>query len=77
LLIVADDRAGLEADIAAGRLTCPRCGRGVLGGWGCARRRPVRTLEGAVAAATARALPGGGVRGDARVVAGYVFVAAL
>jgi hypothetical protein len=46
LLIVADDRAGLEADIAAGRLMCPRCGRGVLGGWGCARRRPVRTLEG-------------------------------
>jgi hypothetical protein len=46
LLIVADDRAGLEADIAAGRLGCPRCGRGVLGGWGCARRRPVRTLEG-------------------------------
>ena len=46
LLIVADDRAGLEADIAAGRLTCPRCGRGVLGGWGCARRRPLRTLEG-------------------------------
>ena len=46
LLIVADDRAGLEADIAAGRLVCPRCGRGVLGGWGCARRRPVRTLEG-------------------------------
>jgi hypothetical protein len=46
LLIVADDRAGLEADIVAGRLTCPRCGRGVLGGWGCARRRPVRTLEG-------------------------------
>jgi len=46
LLIVADDRVGLEADIAAGRLVCPRCGRGVLGGWGCARRRPVRTLEG-------------------------------
>lgn len=46
LLIVADDRAGLEADIAAGRLVCPGCGRGVLGGWGCARRRPVRTLEG-------------------------------
>ena len=46
MLIVADDRAGLEADIAAGRLLCPRCGRGVLGGWGCARRRPVRTLEG-------------------------------
>jgi Homeodomain-like domain len=46
LLIVADDRAVLEADLAAGRLVCPRCGRGVLGGWGCARRRAVRTLEG-------------------------------
>ena len=46
MLIVADDRVGLEADIDAGRLVCPRCGRGVLGGWGCARRRPVRTLEG-------------------------------
>jgi Homeodomain-like domain len=46
LLIVADDRVGLEADIAAGRLVCPRCGRGVLGGWGRARRRPVRTLAG-------------------------------
>ena len=46
MLIVADDRAGLEADIAAGRLVCPRCGRGVLGGWGCARRRPLRTVEG-------------------------------
>jgi hypothetical protein len=46
LLIVADDRAGLEADIAAGRLVCPRCGRGVLGGWGCARRRPLRTVDG-------------------------------
>lgn len=46
MLIVADDRAGLEADLAAGRLVCPGCGRGVLGGWGCARRRAVRTLEG-------------------------------
>jgi hypothetical protein len=46
LLIVADDRAGLEADIAAGRLVCPRCGRGVLGGWGCARRRALRTADG-------------------------------
>lgn len=46
MLIVADDRAGLEADLVAGRLACPRCGRGVLGGWGCARRRPLRTLDG-------------------------------
>lgn len=46
MLIVADDRAGLEADIAAGRLVCPRCGRGVLGGWGCARRRALRIADG-------------------------------
>lgn len=46
MLIVADDRVGLEADLAAGRLVCPRCGRGVLGGWGCARRRPLRTGDG-------------------------------
>ena len=46
MLIVADDRVGLEADLAAGRLTCPRCGHGVLGGWGCARRRALRTREG-------------------------------
>lgn len=46
MLIVADDRAVLEADIAAGRLVCPRCRRGVLGGWGCARRRPLRTAGG-------------------------------
>ena len=46
MLIVADDRAGLEADLAAGRLVCPRCGLGVLGGWGCARRRALRTGDG-------------------------------
>ena len=46
MLIVADDRAGLEADLAAGRLLCPRCGFGVLGGWGCARRRALRTGDG-------------------------------
>ena len=46
VLIVADDRAVVEADLAAGRLVCPRCGRACLGGWGCARRRAVRTLAG-------------------------------
>jgi hypothetical protein len=46
VLIVADDRAVVEADLAAGRLLCPRCGVGVLGGWGCARLREVRTLGG-------------------------------
>ena len=47
VLIVSDDRAVVEADLAAGRLLCPRCGAGVLGGWGCCRLREVRTLEGA------------------------------
>jgi hypothetical protein len=46
VLIVADDRAAVEADLAAGRLGCPRCGVGVLGGWGCARVRVLRTREG-------------------------------
>ncbi|HJS94385.1 MAG TPA: DUF6431 domain-containing protein [Solirubrobacteraceae bacterium] len=46
MVIVADDRAAVEADLAAGRLVCPRCGVGVLGGWGCARLREVRTLAG-------------------------------
>ena len=46
MVIVADDRAVVEADLAAGRLLCPRCGVGGLGGWGCARLREVRTLAG-------------------------------
>jgi hypothetical protein len=45
VLIVSDDRAAVEADLAAGRLLCPRCRVGVLGGWGCARVRVVRTRE--------------------------------
>ena len=46
VLIVADDRVVVEADLAAGRLLCPRCRAGVLGGWGCARLRWLRTREG-------------------------------
>jgi hypothetical protein len=46
VLIVADDRAAVEADLAAGRLLCPRCVAGVLGGWGCGRLRVVRTPAG-------------------------------
>lgn len=46
MLIVSDDRCAVEADLAAGRLGCPRCGLGVLGGWGCARPRVLRTCEG-------------------------------
>jgi hypothetical protein len=46
VLIVSDDRAAVEADLAGGRLLCPCCGGGVLGGWGCARLRQVRTHAG-------------------------------
>ena len=46
MLIVSDDRAVVEADLAAGRLLCPRCRAGVLGGWGCSRLREVRTSVG-------------------------------
>lgn len=46
MLIVSDDRAVVEADLAAGRLLCPRCRAGVLGGWGCSRLREVRTASG-------------------------------
>ena len=46
VLIVADARAVVEGDLAAGRLLCPRCGVGVLGGWGCARLRVLRMREG-------------------------------
>jgi len=46
MLIVSDDRAVVEADLAAGRLVCPRCLSGVLGGWGCSRLREVRTRSG-------------------------------
>jgi hypothetical protein len=46
VLIVSDDRAVVEADLVAGRLMCPRCGLGVLGGWGCSRLRVVWTGSG-------------------------------
>jgi hypothetical protein len=46
VLIVSDDRAVVEADLAAGRLVCPRCRAGVLGGWGCSRLREVRAGSG-------------------------------
>jgi Domain of unknown function (DUF6431) len=46
VLIVSDDRAVVEADLAAGRLLCPRCCAGALGGWGCSRLREVRTGSG-------------------------------
>jgi hypothetical protein len=41
VLIVRDDPPTVEADLVAGRLTCPCCA-GVLGPWGHARRRVLR-----------------------------------
>ena len=46
VLIVSDDCAVVEADLAAGRLICPRCRAGVLGGSGRSRLREVRTGSG-------------------------------
>jgi hypothetical protein len=45
VLAVRDDPAWVEAELAAGRLSCPACG-GALGPWGWARPRRLRTLAG-------------------------------
>ena len=45
MLTVNGDRDEVERQLAGGELECPACG-GVLGGWGNARQRPVRTAEG-------------------------------
>ena len=45
MLTVNGDGDAVERQLAAGELACPWCG-GVLGGWGNARQRPVRTAEG-------------------------------
>ena len=45
MLIVENDPAKVEADLAAGRVACPGCGD-VLGPWSFARRRFVRAEAG-------------------------------
>jgi hypothetical protein len=45
VLIVENDPAKVEADLAQGLVPCPDCG-GVLARWSFARRRSVRTDEG-------------------------------
>lgn len=48
MLIVENNPAKVEADLAAGRVTCPCCG-GVLAPWSFARRRHVRCDGGLLA----------------------------
>ena len=45
MLTVNGDRDVVERQLAGGELSCPSCG-GALGGWGNARVRPVRVLDG-------------------------------
>ena len=45
MLTVNGDRGVVERQLLAGQLRCPSCG-GVLGGWGNARPRRVRVLDG-------------------------------
>src|SRR5438552_14741740 len=42
VLMVGNDPEVVEADLVAGRLTCPDCGVGVLARWGFARTRVLR-----------------------------------
>jgi hypothetical protein len=45
VLTVNGDRGVVERQLAGGELACPGC-RGMLGGWGHSRPRPVRVLDG-------------------------------
>lgn len=45
MLTVNGDPGAVERQLAGGELSCPACG-GVLGGWGNARPRRVRVLDG-------------------------------
>ena len=47
MLTVNADRDVVERQLGDGELACPRCG-GVLAGWGRARERQVRRLDGGV-----------------------------
>jgi hypothetical protein len=45
VLLVKDDPEAVEADLAAGRVSCPDCG-GRLARWGFGSERQLRTLGG-------------------------------
>jgi hypothetical protein len=53
VLTVNADGDDVERHLAGGGLACPACG-GVLAGWGWARQRPVRRLDGPPARLTPR-----------------------
>jgi transposase-like protein len=55
VLLSVDSLETLEAELAAGRLRCPSCGR-PLAPWGHARERDVRTLQGVRSLRPRRAL---------------------
>ncbi|MFE3003259.1 helix-turn-helix domain-containing protein [Nocardia sp. NPDC059246] len=46
MVTVEGDRVGVESRLAAGGISCPACGVGVLAGWGFARSRRVEGLVG-------------------------------
>ncbi len=54
LLTVGNNRVAVEAGLCAGGLLCPGCS-GVLGPWGSARPRPIRTRGGQVTVEPRRA----------------------
>lgn len=53
MFTVSADGADVERQLTAGGLACPACA-GVLGGWGWARQRQVRGLDGKVSRLTPR-----------------------
>ena len=75
MLTVNGDRDEVERQLAGGELACPSCG-GVLGGWGNARLRPVRVMEGPDAELVPRRSRCRRCGGDACAAAGVVPAAA-
>ena len=71
MLTVNGDRDEVERQLAGGELACPSCG-GVLGGWGNARLRPVRVMQGPDAELVPAQVAVPGVQGDACAAAGVV-----
>lgn len=54
MVTVEADPVRVESRLAAGEISCPACGSGLLGGWGYARARRVEGLAGRVRPRRAR-----------------------